>query len=111
MVQAMNLALACLKAGYSSSVIGHLVKLHVSTTKTKRFFYYSCIKLCQETNGCVAITFREGTNDCWLKSSAQNEPKTKRSFLKMKCLEEHGNVLFPGFSGKVCTYVNMHMES
>ena len=93
--------IGCLKDGYSSSVFGHLAIHHVRATKTKQYLYYSCIRLCKKTEGCVAITFRESTWDCWLKSSVENEPKGQRSFVVMGCLETPGNELYPGYSGKV----------
>ena len=93
--------LACLKKGYSSSVLGHLVKYHASGTNKDSFLYYSCIRLCRKTRKCVGITFRESTSDCWLKASVKHEPRNKRSFLVMDCLKKPASVLYQGYSDKV----------
>ena len=66
--------------------------------------YHSCIRLCNETEKCVAITFREQTNDCWLKSSVDNEPKSKRSFVSLDCLQLPENALYPGYQEKVSNH-------
>ena len=70
---------------------------------------YYCLKLCDETSGCVAITFKESANTCWLKSSIESEPKANRSFVTLGCLKEPENVLYPEFREKLWSFLKMDM--
>ena len=90
---------ACLKKGYSSNVIGILAHIQFDVGKTRDFLYYTCIKKCLKTKGCVAITFKEQGEECWLKSSESHAPKKERTFLVLKCLKQPGHTLYDGFKG------------
>ena len=69
--------------------------------KSYQFLYYNCIKTCKEMKKCVAISFRESTNDCWLKSSNGSVPRRWRSFMTLQCLDQPNSILYPGYKHEV----------
>ena len=89
MIKKINIQ-ECLKNGYSSSIFTTLASLSFDKSKSTGLLYLSCIKKCKVTKGCMAITFRESSNHCWLKPSTDHKPQEKRSFLILSCLDNSG---------------------
>ena len=87
--------------GYSSSKSGHLERIHFDRVITAPFLHYTCVEKCKKNPKCKAITFRGYTNDCWLKSTEDYEPKQERSFVQMRCLIRLGNIMYAGYNDYV----------
>ena len=102
---------ACVKEGYSSSLLGNTIKkINVANTKDKTSIYYSCAKVCRATEGCVAMTFKVNSDECWLKSATDHEPRKSRSFLLLECLNVPGHTLLAGNSENMFNQLDRSIE-
>ena len=97
-------------ANRSSSVLGHIAKHSVDSQKPKFILYHSCIRLCSEIHGCVAVSLSEDRNECWLKSSVENGPRTKRSFIRLDCIQTPQSILYPGYDAQLKKYFKTEWE-
>ena len=77
--------------------MGHLIMLQLKQNDTQLVLHYECIKTCQNTEGCIAITFRESTNTCWLKNADAHSRRRDRAFLTFDCLAKAGAVVYPNY--------------
>ena len=86
-----------------SNAIGHRGKINFDGGYSRHRFFHACINKCEETLGCVAITFREASKACQLEHSIGYLPTTRKqhSYLDMSCLSQPGYELYTGYKENI----------